>query len=90
MELHLLQQGKQHFQKAEGTPYTKEPLKTLLGKDGLMEFGNKIHHGEPIDPDIQIDPATRLLLENQRNAIPHLLDRTHPMPFDTVIQCFKK
>jgi len=90
MEMHLLNQGKQHFQKAEGTPYTTEPLKTLLGNDGLTEFGTKIHRGEPIDPDLQIDPTTRLLLENQRNAIPQLLDRTHPMPFEAVIQCFKK
>jgi len=90
MEMHLLQQGKQHFQKAEGTTYTQEPLKTLLGNDGIMELGNQIHRGKPINPAIQIDSTTWLLLENQRNAIPHLLDRTHPMPFEAVIQCFKK
>jgi len=90
MERQLLQQGKQHFQKAEGTPYTQEPLRTLLRNDGIMEFGDQIHHGEPIDSALQINPPTRILLEHQQNGIPNLLDRTHPMPFEAVIQCFKK
>jgi len=90
MENQLLQQGKQHFQKAKGTPYTQEPLKTLLGTNSLTNFGDSIHRGHPIDPELPIDPTTWLLLEHQQNAIPTLINHTHPMPFEAVIQGFKK
>jgi len=90
METKLLQQGKQHFRKAEVTPYTQEPLKTLLGANSLTTFGQQVHRRDPIDPTLPIDPTTRLLLEHQQNAIPTLLDRSHPMTFDAMIQGFKK
>jgi len=90
METQLLQQGKQHFQKAEGTPYTQEPLKSLLSTDSLTPFGEWINRGEPIEPTLPIDHTTQLLLEHQKNALPTLIDRSHPMTFDDVIQGFKK
>ncbi len=70
MEAQLLQHGQQHFQKAEGTPFTQDPLKSLLGNHSLTLFGDNIYHGDPINPTLSIDPTTWHLLENQRNAIP--------------------
>jgi len=43
MEMMLLQRSQTHFQQADGTPYTIEPIRSLLGPDGLTQFGKQIY-----------------------------------------------
>jgi len=54
MEQHLITQSQKHFSQAHGTPYTIDPLTTLLQDDGLSNFGERIFHGEPIPPELLI------------------------------------
>jgi len=61
MEDCLLNYSQHHFQQAHRTPYTVEPLRTLLGKDGLSDFGDQIYYGQPIDPALPIELAVCLL-----------------------------
>jgi len=42
MEQHLLNQSQKHFSQAHGTPYTIDPLTTLVQNDGLSNFGERI------------------------------------------------
>jgi len=58
MEQHLLNQSRTHFSQAHGTPYTVDPLATLLPNDGLSNFGETIFRGEPIPPNLPISEPT--------------------------------
>jgi len=88
-EQHLLQQSRKHFSQAHGTPFTVEPLKTLLAKDGLSEFGERIYCGEPIPQEHPISEHTRLLLQHQKSLLPlHMTHTEKPLEFEPLISGF--
>jgi len=41
----LLEYSRIHFSKAQGSPFTVEPLSNLLQYDGLTTFGNQVLKG---------------------------------------------
>jgi len=86
----LLEHSRQHFRQAHGTPFTKPPLSTLLGFDGLTPFGDQIFQGAPIPDDLNIIPATRLLLLHQRSLLKPHERNTHPLEFDALMQGFRR
>jgi len=90
MEMMLLQRSQTHFQQADGTPYTIEPIRSLLGPDGLTQFGKQIYDRLPIDQSIPITPGTRLLLEHQYNKVPKLRNVEHPLEFESLMKGFRK
>ena len=54
MEKIINERNVQHLQQAEGTPFTIEPLKTILGEDGCTEECNKILMGTYDDSNIDL------------------------------------
>jgi len=91
MEQHLLQQSCKHFSQAQGTPFTVEPLKTLLTNDRLSEFGERIFRGEPIPQDHPILEHTRLLLQHQSSLLPpNMTHPEKPLEFEALMSGFRK
>jgi len=90
MEQHLLNQSRKHFSQAHGTPYTVDPLATLVPNDGLSNFGETIFRGEPIPPDLPISEPTRLLLQHQRNLLPPQTQTMKPLEFEPLMAGFRK
>jgi len=90
MEMLLLQCSQNHFKQADGTPYTAEPLRSLLRPDGLTPFGQQIFDREPIDPDLPINAGMRLLLKHQYNKIPKLQSTKHALAFEPLMKGFQK
>ena len=90
MEHHLLDHSRQDFQHAHGTPYMVPPLSELLGFDGLTPFGDAIFRGDPIPDHLSLDPATRLLLMNQRCLLKPGEHSKHPIEFESLMKGFKK
>jgi len=90
MEMLLLQHSQNHFKQADGTPFTSEPLQSLLLPDGLTPFGQQIYNREPIDPNLPIPPGARLLLEHRYNKLPQLRAADHNLDFDSLMKGFQK
>jgi len=64
MEDTLLEFSRTHFAKAEGSPFTTEPLNRLLAYDGLTAYGQKITQGRPKFERHNFDEPTRAILAN--------------------------
>jgi len=90
MEHHLLECSHTHFKQVHGTPFTTPSLSDLLGFNGLMPFGEQITKGDPIPPDIALDPATQLLLSYQKMLLPTTELTEHPLDFELLMKGFKK
>jgi len=90
MEEHLLQHSRIHFSQAHRTPFTRAPLKELLRFDGITMFGDNIFEGHEIPPELDIAPATRLLLHHQQSLIPTTEITKHLLDFDLLMQGFQK
>jgi len=86
----LLEHSHQHFCQAHGTPFTQLPLSNLLSFRGLTPFGEQIFQGCPIPEDIQLDPATWLLLTHQRSLLPPTEQDTHPLEFESLMNGIRK
>jgi len=67
-----------------------EPLCSLLGPDGLIQFGQQILNRKPIDPDLPITEGAQLLLENQYNKISKLCNTEHTLKFELLMKGLKK
>jgi len=80
METKLLEHSKTHFSQAHRTAYMTMPLKELLQYNGLMEFGDKVFNGD-IPQDLNLPPATWLLLEHQKSLLQPNEDTSHPLTF---------
>jgi len=60
----LLEYSRDHFAKAEGSPFTTEPLNCLLAYDGLTPYGDKVTAGRPAIHHHQLDEPTQAILSN--------------------------
>jgi len=63
----LLEYSRLHFSKAQGSPFTVEPLSNLLQYDGLTVFGNQILKGRSTLDNVNLQPPTKALLTNMRD-----------------------
>ncbi len=89
MEETLLEYSRLHFAKAEGSPFTNEPLNRLLQYDGLTSFGNRITQGRPLGATYQFDEPTTAILQNLKQKI----TPDHPqlnMDYETLLEGIKK
>ena len=86
MEEHLIQHSKEHFRQAHGTPFTTDPLTTLLGFDGMTPFGDLVFAGQPIPLTLDIAPATRLLLHYQSSLLQPNECTNHPLDFELLMR----
>jgi len=90
MERHLLECSCIHFWQAHDTPFTWPPLSDLLGMSGTIPFANKIFKGIPIPPDLDIDPATCLLLQHQKSLLQPGECTVQPPKFELLMKGFHK
>jgi hypothetical protein len=73
MEEILLAEGERHFEQANGTPFTVEPLRSLCGYDGLTSFADEILEGTADLEGLAVNHYTKLLLKHMRaNGNPEL------------------
>jgi len=70
MESTLLEYSRTHFARAEGSPFTQEPLGHLLQYDGLTSFGNRVTDGRLLSTIRQFDEPTKDILKNLRRKTP--------------------
>ena len=61
----MLQRGREHFNQAQGTPFTEEPLRTMLPFTADSELAEKILEGK-IPEDLEISLITRDVLEQAK------------------------
>jgi len=90
MERHLLERSRVHFRQAHGTPFTRPPLSELLSTCGTNAFADQIFQGLPIPPNLDIDPATRLLLQNQKSLLLPGERTAQPLDFELLMKGFRK
>jgi len=60
----LLEYSCTHFARAEGSPFTQEPLGHLLKYDSLTSFGDQITQGRLVGTLHNFDKPTMAILEN--------------------------
>ena len=65
LEEKLLQRGREHFSQAQGTPFTEEPLRTMLPFMANSKFADKILEGK-IPEELKISWVTRKVLEQAK------------------------
>jgi len=90
MEDHLLKHCHMHFCQAHGTPCMQQPLSNLLGFDRLAPFGKLIHWGDPIPDNLNLDPATHLLLQHQKSLLPPTEQPSHELEYEPLMQGFRQ
>jgi len=90
MEDTLLEFSRAHFAKAEGTPFTTEPLGCLLEYDGLTPYGNKISCGCPHIEHHHFDEPTQAILKNLQQKVLPGRDITHTLDYDGLMEGIKK
>jgi len=90
MEDTLLEFSRAHFAKAEGTPFTTEPLGRLLQYDGLTPYGNKISRGRPQIEHHHLDEPTRAILTHLKQKVLPGRDITHTLDYDGLMEGIKK
>jgi len=89
MESTLLEYSRTHFARAEGSPFTQEPLGRLLKYDGLTPFGNRVTNGRPVNTLHQFDKPTKAILENLRRKTPADSQPT-TLDHETLLEGIKK
>ena len=53
-----------HLNQADGTPFTIEPLISLIGKDTFTTFSKELLEGKANLDQLNLSPTTRLYMEN--------------------------
>ncbi len=89
METTLLEYSRTHFAKAEGTPFTQDPLARLLQYDGLTPFGDRLTQGRPLGTIHQFDEPTTAILQQLKRKTPE--DEEPPtLDYATLLDGLKK
>jgi len=63
----LFDYSRDHFSKAQGMPFTVDPLQCLLHYNGIMPFGNQGLRGHADLDQLPMDHATKALLQHLCN-----------------------
>jgi len=82
MDMTLLDYSHTHFARAQGSPFTIDPLARLVQYDGVTTFGNQVFRGRADLEALPVDSATRTVLKHLRDKLPLHLDRTHPINYE--------
>ena len=69
MEEKLLEFCHHHFAQAEGTPFTIEPLKSLVGDTGFSEFCDQLLNGTIDLESLDIPNHTKLFLKHLHHKV---------------------
>jgi len=86
----LLDYSQEHFAKAQGSPFTMDPLQCLLNYDGLTPFGNQVLQGRTHIDDLPINDATKALLHHLCYKSPDPATRIHPLNYNELQNGIKK
>jgi len=86
----LLEYSRTHFAKAEGSPFTQEPLNHLLQYDGLTAFGESLFKGQDLPTHHNFDEPTRVILQNMRNKLPTTNRPPHVLDYEATINEWDK
>jgi len=89
MDTALLNYSRTHFAKAQGTPFTVEPLQHLLQYDGLTSFGARVLKGQAYIEDLPLDEPTKALLTHLQSKHPDT-DSRHPLVYEELQEGIKK
>jgi len=89
IEKHLLEFCQKHFAKAHGSPFTIQPLSTLLNYDSVTPFAKQVIRGQADIDSLPLDHATKQFLKHQRRP-PRFLAKTQKLDFDKLTEGFKK
>jgi len=85
----LLEHSRLHFATADGSTFTRKPLKHLLQYDGLTSFGDYIYEGRPLEDANGFDEPTKAILQNLRRKTPE--DEEPPkLDYATLLDGLKK
>jgi len=86
----LLEHSRTHFAKAQGSPFTVEPLMHLLHYDGLTPLGNQVLKGCADLDSLSLDRPTKALLHNMRDKMPSPTLHEHPLQYEDLACRIKK
>mgnify|MGYP003493047141 FL=1 len=75
LEERLLKRNKQHFQLAQGTPFTEDPLRTELPFSGSSKLAEQILSGR-IPQELKICVNTRRILQKAKRKMEELIEFT--------------
>jgi len=90
MDATLLDYSRTHFARAQGSPFTIDPLARMVQYDGVTPFGNLIFRGK-VDLDaLPVDAATRAVLKHLSDKLPLQTDHLHPINYDELQNGIKK
>jgi len=86
----LLEYSRIHFSKAQGSPFTVEPLSNMLQYDGLTVFGNQILKGRAVLDNFNLQPPTKALLTHMQDKTVDPEARRHPIIYEELQKGIKK
>jgi len=89
MEDAPLEFSQTHFEKAERSPFTIEPLNCLLAYDGLTPYGDKVTAGRPTIQHHHFDEPTKAILENLQQKFPSDRPLSHPLDYEGLMEGIK-
>jgi len=90
LENTLLEYSRTHFARAEGSPFTQEPLGRLLQYDGLTSFGDRITRGQSVCVLHHFDEPTTAILNNLQRKTPMIPSDRSTLDYVTLLQGIKK
>jgi len=82
----LLEHSHTHFAKAQGSPFTVEPLMQLLQYDGLTPLGNQVLTGCADLESLSLNCPTNTLLCNMWDKMPSPTLHAHPLNYEEDLQ----
>jgi len=89
IEKHLLEFCQKHFVTAHGSPFTVQPLSTLLNYDSVTPFAEQVIRGQADIDSLNLDHATKQFLKYQQRP-PRFLAKSQKLDFDKLTEGFKK
>jgi len=90
MNYTLLEYSRTHFAKAQGSPFTVDPLQRLVNYDGLTPFGDQVFKGCATLEHLPINAPTKALLQNMRNKLPSPVPQSHPILYEELQKGIQK
>jgi len=85
----LLEYSHTNFARAQGSPFTVEPLQHLLQYDSLTPFGNMVFKGQAYLNALPIDEPAKALLTHMHDKMTSTT-RTHPLIYEELQNGIKK